>query len=131
CSSDLIYQILTSECQSVKRWYQFGNPAISTASKPFGVIEVGPPRRVTGNRLAASLELVCAVYFQGASWPTIQAAADEVRRLLAGIEASPRVLEMEDGERFTLQYVGTSSGFYDDAIQAWGMRVTFTVPMVL
>jgi len=126
-----IYQTLTSECQSVKRWYQFGNPAIGTAQKPLGVIELGATRRLAGNRLAASQEVICAVYFAGASWPTIQAAADEVRRLLAGIEASPRVLEAADGKRFTLQYVGTSSGFYDDAIQAWGMRVTFTAPVVL
>lgn len=125
-----IYQTLTAECTSVPRWFQYGHSGISTAQKPLGVIEVGPIRRQVGNRLAASREIVCAVYFSAVSWPTIEAAADEVKRILCGTEANPRVLQTAGGKRFTLEYSGTSGGFHDDTIQAWGMRVMLSAPLL-
>ena len=117
-----LYKHLTDNCTTVRTWLQ-PHKATAQTPKPYGVIELGEETPALFNR-AGRFQLVSIwLYFAEGSFVPVDAAVDEVKRLLHNV-----VLTGANGRRFALEWDQTMRDYYDPDLQAVGKRINFRIP---
>lgn len=113
---------LQANLTTVRTWYQAGT-APSTAKPPFGLIEIGPDRRMVNHPYAISREIRLTVYLPQGSWVAVDHAAEEIR-----VKLHDRLLtRAEGGERYRLRWEETTTGWPDPTRSAFARTVIFSV----
>lgn len=115
---------LQSNLTTVRTWYQI-ETVPSTASLPFGVIEIGTDQRVVNNARGMVREVRLTVYMPQGSWVAVDDAVEEIRTKLHG-QVLTRV---SGGERFRLEWAQTTTGWPDPVRKAFARTVIFQVPL--
>src|SRR5690625_6908820 len=94
-----LYQYLTANCSSIQTWRQ-PYSADANTPKPYGVIILGEVIKSPVNRMGSFRDLYIWPYFSGPSYLPLDAAVNEIRKLLAGT-----TLTTAEGDRFTVEWV--------------------------
>ncbi len=127
-----IYQHLTINCKSVPDWYQ-PFTATATTKKPYGVILFGDNPQNAFNRRSSFQDIQLIIYRDPGSFLPVDEAVAEVKGLFVEKDAwgrvlGPKLLTMEDGRKFFLEWQHTGRDFHDDELKAIGKIVYFTIP---
>jgi len=117
-----LYKHLTDNCTTVRTWLQ-PHKATKDTPKPYGVIEIGEETPAPFNRAGRFQSVSVWLYFPEGSFVPVDAAVDEVKRLLHNV-----VLTGANGRRFALEWDQTMRDYYDPDLQAVGKRIDFRIP---
>ena len=117
-----LYKHLTDNCTTVRTWLQ-PHKATKDTPKPYGVIEIGEETPAPFNRAGRFQSVSVWLYFPEGSYVPVDAAVDEVKRLLHNAE-----LTGTNGRRFALEWDQTMRDYYDPDLQAVGKRIDFRIP---
>ena len=120
-----IHKYLADKCQTVHTWLQPHRPhKIDPKNpQPWGVIEIGEETPAPFNRAGRFQSISVWLYFPEGSFVPVDAAVDEVKRLLHNAE-----LTGTNGRRFALEWDQTMRDYYDPDLQAVGKRIDFRIP---